>query len=99
MNAIDYKIKGIKCDNPDCDFRDDTVKYEDYPLWLNKPCPKCGANLLTKEDLETTKTLIKIVNIINRVMRPFMFNFKKGKQVKISVEMNGTGKAKFKAMD
>lgn len=42
------QIRGIKCDNPNCDFSDMTVKYEDYDKWLNKPCPKCGHNLLTK---------------------------------------------------
>jgi len=99
LNAIDYKINGIKCDNPNCDFRDDTVKFEDYPLWLNKPCPKCGCNLLTKKDLETTKTLIKLVNIINWVIHPFMFIFKKGKRVKTSVEMDGTGEVNFKRID
>lgn len=40
--AIVTHIQGIKCDNKDCDFKDMSVSYEDYPKWINKPCPKCG---------------------------------------------------------
>lgn len=29
-DAIELNIKGIKCDNPECDFRDDGVQVEDY---------------------------------------------------------------------
>ena len=58
-----------------------------------------GCNLLTKEDLETTVLLIKLVYIINWIMKPFMFLFKKRKQIKVSAEMNGTGKVKFKEID
>jgi len=43
-------ISGIKCDH--CDFKDETVEFKDYGLWLNKPCPKCGENLLTREDYD-----------------------------------------------
>ena len=80
MNAVDYKIGGIKCDNPDCDFKDMTVEFKDYSAWLNKPCPKCGANLLTQADLETSKALIKIVNIVNMLAKPFMFLLKETKK-------------------
>lgn len=99
MKAIEFNIKGIKCDNPDCDFRDETVKFEDYPLWLNRPCPKCGWNLLTQADLDATKALIKLVNIINWITKPFMFILKKTKRIKVFAEMNGTGKVKFKQID
>lgn len=99
MKAIEYRIKGIKCDNPYCDYRDDNVKYEDYPLWLNKPCPKCGTNLLTEEDLIATRRFIRAVNIINWIMTPFMLFCKNAKRVKYSVEMNGTGKIKLRRMD
>lgn len=96
MKAVEYKIGGIKCDNPKCDFKDMNAKFEDYPLWLNKPCPKCGWNLLTQEDLNTTKTLLKLVNIINFITKPFMPFFKNNKKVKVKAEMDGTGKVLFK---
>ena len=99
MKAVDYKIIGTKCDNPSCDFKDNSVKLEDYPLWLNRPCPKCGQSLLTKEDLETIKIIICIVNIINWVTKPFSFLFKNEKPKNYSVEMNGTGSVNFKRID
>ena len=67
----------IKCDNPECDYRDDSVKYEDYPNWLNKPCPKCGQNLLTKEDYKVCRFLVKLSNLYNKL--PFSGKEKKAK--------------------
>ncbi len=52
---------GIKCDNPKCDYVDESVKMEDYDQWLNKPCPKCGENLLNEEDYFMVKTLLALV--------------------------------------
>lgn len=44
-------ICGIKCDNTKCDFVDKTVSLKDIDNWIDKPCPKCGTNLLPKDDL------------------------------------------------
>lgn len=41
---------GIKCDNTKCDFIDKTVTLKDLDKWFDKPCPKCGTNLLPKDD-------------------------------------------------
>lgn len=91
--AVELNIKGIKCDNPNCDYRNDKVRFEDYKNWLNKLCPKCGANLLTKEDLEMTKSLIEVANIANRVL-PKQNN--EEERIKAIIEMNGTGRVDFK---
>ena len=91
--AAELNIKGIKCDNPNCDYRNDKVRFEDYEKWLNKPCPKCVANLLTKEDLEMTKSLIEVANIANRVL-PKKNN--EEERIKAIIEMNGTGRVDFK---
>jgi hypothetical protein len=38
------------CDEPTCDHKEDVgALSEDM---IGKPCPKCGANLLTREDYE-----------------------------------------------
>ncbi len=89
MKAVDLKIGGIKCDNPNCDFRDDSVSVEDYKDWINKPCPKCGANLLTKKDYKTTKRIIKLCKIFNKI---FPNDYNAEDQVKGKISMNGTGK-------
>ena len=89
--AIEHTIKGIKCDNPECDYINMDVKFEDYKEWLDKPCTKCGCNLLTKKDYRSIKLLRKIINIINRIVPPT----KDEDMVKVNVEMNGTGKMDF----
>ena len=55
---------GLKCDNPSCDFVDMSIAIQDYDNWLNVPCPKCGTNLLTKEDLDAVKTIIVLSKLV-----------------------------------
>lgn len=42
---------GIKCDVEHCNFVDHNVDPEEMMGWVNKPCPVCGANLLTEADM------------------------------------------------
>ena len=67
-NAVEVDVHGIKCDNPDCTFEDDHVKFEEYPSYLNKPCPLCGQNLLTQEDLDNTNIVLGVVGMLNKVL-------------------------------
>lgn len=92
-DAIRMEVKGIKCDNPSCDFIDMSVKFEDYEEWLNKPCPKCGSNLLTDKDYFTVRVLQQITKGLNEIFPQIEDN---EKDIYIKGEMNGTGKVKFK---
>lgn len=56
---------GLQCDNPSCDWTDETVKVENYKQWLNAPCPKCGENVLTQEDFDTVLKVMEMVDLIN----------------------------------
>ena len=96
MKAVDLNIKGIKCDGDNCDYKDETVEFKDYGVWLNKPCPRCGSNLLTQKDLDITRILIKLANIINWFAKPFIKPNKNTKKVTVDVEMDGTGRVNFK---
>lgn len=51
---------GILCDNPGCGWRDMTINIEDAETWLNIPCPNCGNNLLTEDDLEHFKLMLTV---------------------------------------
>ncbi len=59
----------VQCDNPTCDY---TVPNptgnpnENIDQHLNVPCPKCGENLLTEEDLKKYKKALSIINFINK---------------------------------
>ena len=66
VEVVKANISGIKCDNKECSYRDDSVKFEDYGNWLNKPCPECGSNLLTESDYVAVLRMVKIVNKLNK---------------------------------
>lgn len=87
--AIQMNIGGIKCDTHDCDYRDDSIKVEDYADWLNKPCPKCGGNLLTQEDYDNVQTMMNLVNLMNGILPPTKDD---DELIRLSVDMDGTGK-------
>lgn len=93
QNPLELSIKGIKCDNPKCDYHNDNVEFREYEQWLNKPCPKCGANLLTQKDFDNTKMLIRLAEIFNNILPTPKSN---EKSVFFNIEMNGTGKIDFK---
>jgi len=93
MKAVNLNIYGVKCDNPNCDYRDMTVPISDYKKYLNKPCPKCGANLLTKADYKAMKRLMRIAKFFNFVFRHKYCN--PAEMVTGHIEMNGTGKMKI----
>lgn len=63
-------VKGIKCDNEECGWKDPTVPYEDYPKYIDKPCPCCGANLLTRQDYLVTKRIIEISKLFGNIEVP-----------------------------
>jgi len=74
---IKLNINGLTCDNTECDYQND-VPFEEYQDWLNKPCPKCGENLLTQEDLDTTTELIELTKLFNDISDEDFTNFTKG---------------------
>lgn len=62
---IEFTEPGLQCDNPDCDWTDYTITFENYHNWLNKNCPKCGQNVLTEEDYKNAEILRNSINIVN----------------------------------
>jgi hypothetical protein len=92
MDQLKINVGGIKCDNKECDYKDMTVRFEDYNEWLNKPCPKCRSNLLTQQDYDAIKAMIDIAKIVNEVMPEAKDN---EQLYKMSADFNGTGKVIF----
>lgn len=93
MKGISLETKGMKCDNPNCDFRDKSVKIEDLEEWLNKPCPKCGTNLLTESDYRSIRYLLDITGVINEITKDEEVN---SDVITLELGMNGTGKFDIK---
>lgn len=87
--AIESVVGGLKCDAEGCDYRDDTVTLASYPEWLNKPCPLCGANLLTQKDFDEVNRLLALTAKINSLVGPVK---KSGEPLgRVSVDFDGNG--------
>ena len=64
-----YHENSIECDNPQCDFViPNETEDPNAPLdkYLNQPCPKCGENLLTEDDLYNYEKSMSRINFLNK---------------------------------
>lgn len=87
-DALEINIGGLQCDNSDCDFKDMSIKVEEYEQWLNKPCPKCGENLLTEDDYRNAQFLLEMVKVANKI---YPKRNDDDAVATMSVKMNGSG--------
>ena len=83
---IEIGISGIKCDH--CDYKDDDVNVDDYAEYVNKPCPECGANLLTEADYETVLMMIATVENLNALG---LDDDDDSERVRVEFDMDGSG--------
>lgn len=88
------QMGGLKCDNPTCDYINPDISVKDYKKWINKSCPLCGSNLLTKTDYKSCKRAMRIINIVNAISYILPIKPSKTDKTKISIHWNGTGKSK-----
>jgi|WetSurMetagenome_2_1015567.scaffolds.fasta_scaffold225446_1 hypothetical protein len=101
MKVFESKVLGLKCDAPGCDYKDMAIKTEDYKIHIDEPCPKCRANLLTKADFKTIKTMLTFEKIVNFpiikhiivIICLLLFGFRR---THFTMSMNGTGKLNLK---
>ncbi len=95
---MELDFNGLKCDC--CSYRDDSVRFADYKANINKPCPQCGANLLTQEEynicfimVERVKKIKKILSVL-RWLNPFhyvrLITGKKNEEVIIEMKYGST---------
>lgn len=62
------EMGGLKCDNPNCDWRNDDIKVEEYENYINYYCPKCGCNVFTVKAYKSFRTVLKLVKILNFIL-------------------------------
>jgi hypothetical protein len=77
------RIGGIRCDNTNCDYLNEAVPLSEYPKWINKPCPKCGENLLTEKDFKDTLRIYKVFN--NPIVKFLLQPFHAGKRTRLNI--------------
>ena len=70
----EYTIGGLKCDNSKCDYTDPTIDFKDIEKWIDAPCPKCGENLLTKDDYFNAKMTVAAFDFINSIPPELLVN-------------------------
>jgi hypothetical protein len=66
-NNVEMSETGLKCDNPNCDWKDETITFENYHEWLNKACPKCGENVLTEQDYNNAQVVRFAADLLNNL--------------------------------
>lgn len=97
-------IGGLKCDNEKCDYENPDITLEEYPNYLESPCPKCGDSLLTKADYKALLNLLTLSNALSN-QYPNLSSTNKEENIQqielsqfetISLELNGKGEFKIK---
>lgn len=95
-----FQVGGIKCDTNGCGWYDDDVSVIDYKSWLNKPCPKCGGNLLTQKDFNAVLTTMLITEKLdrwcNKWLPAFLLEILSSKAKYHEFDMDGTGRIRVK---
>lgn len=76
----------IVCDNENCDY-EIQITIDNLKNYLNKPCPKCGENLLTKQDYQNSINLLKYIKWVNKKFSwlTFFTNKNEHKNVKVHI--------------
>jgi len=65
---IIYEINGLQCD--ECGWEDKTIPLDDFDKWLDKPCPSCGATVITHEQLGHLIMMVEIADVMNQLDIP-----------------------------
>ena len=63
IKKVEVEYQGLKCDNPECGYRDDSIPYKDYVV--GSRCPECDWVWLTQEDMDQVAKMIKIIQRFN----------------------------------
>lgn len=87
--TVKATISGIKCDAEGCDYRED-IQSEDYSEWVDRPCPDCGANLLTEADFKLIQALLDVTSAINEIFPPGSFS-EDEPLLGFEIKMDGSG--------
>ena len=64
---MQIKFSGLKCDNQQCNYRDDSIIFSDYASLVGSRCPKCNEVWLTQEDYEKCIKMYNFIALINKV--------------------------------
>lgn len=66
--AFEFTSILLHCDAEGCGHEEPIPAMD--AAYIGKPCPKCGANLLTKEDFDSAKMLEAAAGLFNAIVGP-----------------------------
>lgn len=95
QELVEANIGGLKCDALACEYKDENVKVEDYAKYIDRPCPECGASLLTQADYYHVQNLLRVLDMFSGLPQQEVAETADGQQAKISLELNGTGELRM----
>ena len=55
----------LKCDAEGCDHLEMTPDYG--PHYIGKPCPKCGADLLSQQDFDAAQPMYQAIELLKKM--------------------------------
>lgn len=84
-----FKMGGLKCDTPGCGYVNEFVPPSDYKNWIDCPCPRCGANLLTKKDYKSFNRLLFFIKAVNKIGKLFPSFNKSFTPFRVHVDWHG----------
>ena len=65
---MELTFQDIQCDL--CDYYKEGVEFSEYPEYIDKPCPKCGASLLTQKAYNKCLKQIALADGLTRWLNP-----------------------------
>tara|TARA_R110000772_G_scaffold20466_5_gene56899 strand:+ start:54568 stop:54951 length:384 start_codon:yes stop_codon:yes gene_type:complete len=65
-NHVEMEGGGLKCDNTECNWEDQSISIGNYAQYINYPCPQCGENVLTQEDFDEVQNMISNMGVVNQ---------------------------------
>lgn len=67
LEAVTVNSGGLKCDTTGCDWRDPNISLTNFASYVDFPCPKCGASVLTQDDYEAVQMVMTLVHEISAI--------------------------------
>lgn len=91
---MDFEIAGLKCDNPNCDYVNSDIQFEQYEQYIDCPCPNCGKSLLTPQAYKMCVAMKSMGNFITQLTGGI--KRKDSDEYKIPLDMDENGNIKLK---
>jgi hypothetical protein len=67
VDAVTVGSSGLKCDTQGCDWRDPDISLANFASYVDFPCPKCGASVLTEQDYDALQVVMTLVHEVNAI--------------------------------